>query len=263
VGTATITFPDKGDEFGQLLQAMGVCLKRFCVDLTAGQVKSLNEKAVTVVNLAKTNMKFWTDELRAVLAATNKKELLTAVTTQRSAPKASDTVLQFCALLISVTNSDADTEAFLKVITDMENPSMAIAALTMFGKFPLPSMPKAKDAGMLYVNERGEKLEMKKLTDCKESDIILVNDGAIVAEGQVLQLLSASTTVYAKPPGADVFFKGKGKHAKYERREWNSMEAKPVLNLVKMLVAGGMKITEEKKGGDVAELNPADEVDED
>lgn len=263
VGTATITYTSKGDGLGELFMAMGKCLATFGVNLTAGQLKSLCERAVTVVNLAKTNMKFWTDELAAVLNATDKKELLSSVTKQRSAAKVSDSVLQFCAQLVSVTHADNDPEQFLEILTEFDNPKMAISALTMFGKFPLPSIPKAKDKGMLFVNERGTPLEVKKLSEVEESDIVLVNDGAIVAESQVLSLLSCATTVYVKPPGTTVFFKGKGKNAKYEERKWSSLAAKPILGLVKMLVAGGLGAPGTSGAKEVGVLLPADNVDED
>jgi len=263
VGVSSITLPTMGEGLGELYVAMGKCFATFAENLTAGQLKSLSAKAVTVVNLAKTNMKFWTAELMAVLNANDKKELLTAVTHQRSAAKVSDSVLQLCAQLVSVTHVDGDPEQFLEVLSELDNPKMAVSALTMFGKFPLPSVPKAKDKDMLFVDERGTKLEAKKLTDVKDSDVVLLNDGAIVAEGQVLTLLSGATTVYVKPAGSTVYFKGKGKGAKYEARKWASMEAKPILGLIKMLVAGGLQAPSTAKGAKAGELKPADTVDED
>jgi len=116
---------------------------------------------------------------------------------------------------------------------------------------------------MLFVDDRGTKLVVKKLVDCKNGDIVLTNDGAIVAKGQVLNLLSNAATVYVKPPDASIFFKRKEITAKYERRKWTSMEAKPVLDLVKLLVAGGMKAPGVDKGKTSEEPPPVNEVDND
>lgn len=263
VGTATITFADKGDGLGELYTAMGKCISSLCNNLTAGQLKSLCEKGITVVNLAKTNMRFWSAELSAVLNANNMKELLTAVTMQRSAAKVSDTVIQFCALVVSVAHADRDPAQFLEVLAELDNTTMILPAITMYGKLPLPAMPKAKDKGTLFVDERGTELEVKKLIDVKDGEVILTNDASIVAEGQVLSLLSAATTVYVKPPGAIVFYKGKAKHAKYEKREWSSMRAKPILDLIQLLVVGGLKAPGTSMAKKTDTLMPADSVDDD
>lgn len=264
VGAATITFPSEGDNLNLLFKAMGKCVGTFGCGLTAGQMKALCAKAVTVVNLAKTNMKFWTSELSAVLNAENKKALLLAVTKQRAASKVSDAVLQLCALLLSVTHADADPKEFLEILTKLDDPRMSIPALTMFGKFPLPSMPKAKDKDVLFTDVLGTPLEVKKLSDVKGADIVLVNDGAIIADGQVHLLLNGATTVYVKPPGTSVFFKSKGKGAKYEKRDWNSMEAKPILGLIEFLAKGGIKGPGKNKDTpEAVKLNPADDDDDD
>lgn len=263
IGTTTITLPEKGDGLGELKTAMGKCVTAFAQNLHAGQLKSLCEKATTVMNLAKTNMKFWTPELGAVLNASNKKELLTAVTAQRGAAKVSDSVLQFCALLLTVADADKNYEEFLEILTELDDVKMVMSSLTMFGKFPLPSFPKAKDKGLLFVDQQGTELEVRKLVDVKDSDTIVINDGAIVDEGQVFALLSAATTVYVKPPNAKIFFKAKGKGSKYEAKAWQSINAKPVKDLVKHLLANGLKPRDEGKPNTSGEAMPADGNDAD
>lgn len=247
IGTATVTFPTEGENLGDLYAAMGHCISTFGMDLPAGLLKALCEKAITVVNMAKNNMKFWTSELKDVLNAPDKTTLLSTVTILRVAPKVPESVLQLCGTLLAVSQLAMEPVDFLQILLKFNDPTMILPAITSYGKFPLPMMPKPKDREVLFTDERGTKLQVKKLSECNDTDVVLLNDAAIVAEGQILYLTDATATVFVKPPGADIFYKGKGPRAKYEKREWKSMAAKPIVELVNLLVTNGVKVAAKGK----------------